>query len=650
MTSDFTALDRSPMVLHVRNTSATGSSEQDGSYPRPQLVRPGWLDLGGIWEFEFDDADKGRDHGWVNGQEPFSRSITVPFPPESPASGIGDSGFHHVMWYRRSVTADEVAAIGHRPGRRLLLHFGAVDYRADVWVTGQHIVHHEGGHTPFSAEIPDASAGFEIVVRVEDDPRDLAQPRGKQDWAEQRHVVWYDRTSGIWQPVWIESVPHQHITHVAWRPSVAEAQAVLSIELAERPHPGTRLRVAIRAGDEVLADQSVSLTEPHSVVVVSVGALRNGQALEDYVWSPERPTLMDASLELEVPGQDQDAVASYLGFRDIGEGGGRFLLNDRPYEIRGVLSQGYWAESHLAAPSYGALRDEVELIKALGFTTVRVHQKIEDPRFLYWTDRLGVLVWEEMPSAYEFSATASVRLVNEWSEVVRRDISHPSVVVWVPCNESWGVQHLATNACQQDLVRALYHLTKGLDDTRLVISNDGWEHTRSDLLTVHDYENDAVRLLASYGTPESIRQSLDGIAPSGRRMLVGTAEEQAYTAAKPVVLSEFGGVSIEPTGSGTWGYRLVKSHDHLEEHLVGLFAAARESSGLAGWCYTQLTDTAQETNGLADENRVPKLPAERIRTMVEGGGYTPAEPIFARDDNVRIAVTQPAIGRASHSS
>jgi len=610
----------------MRDDPATPTSEQDGSYPRPQLVRPGWLDLAGVWEFEFDDEDRGRDSGWVTRAEPFSRSITVPFPPESPASGIGDTGFHRVMWYRRSVSADEVATAGHEPGRRLLLHFGAVDYRADVWVSGHHVAHHEGGHTPFSAEVPDAAAGFDIVVRVEDDPHDLAQPRGKQDWEEQRHVVWYDRTSGIWQPAWIESVPPQHVAHLAWLPSVADAQATLSIELAERPRAGTRVRIALRAGDEMLADQSVSLTETHSSVVVSIASLRNGQALEDYLWCPERPTLIDATLELEVPGQARDVVGSYLGFRDVGEEGGRFLLNDRPYEIRGVLSQGYWRDSHLAAPHHDALRAEVELIKSLGFTTVRVHQKIEDPRFLYWTDRLGVLVWEEMPSAYEFSATAAARLVAEWTEVVRRDSSHPSVVVWVPFNESWGVQHIATNARQQDLVRSLYHLTKGLDHTRLVISNDGWEHTRSDLLTIHDYENDAVRLLASYGTPEAIRQSLEGIAPSGRRMLIGTEEERAYTAAKPVVLSEFGGVSIEPTGNGTWGYRHVDSHDHFEEHLVGLFAAARESEGLAGWCYTQLTDTAQETNGLADENRIPKLPAGRIRAIVEGGDYVPPKP------------------------
>jgi hypothetical protein len=234
-----------------------------------------------------------------------------------------------------------------------------------------------------------------------------------------------------------------------------------------------------------------------------------------------------------------------------------------------------------------------------------------------------------MPSTYEFSATATARLVDEWTRVIRRDGSHPSVVVWVPFNESWGVQHVADDPQQQELVRAVYHLTKSLDPTRLVVSNDGWEHTRSDLLTVHDYENDVVRLVASYGTPQGVRHSLSGVAPNGRRILIGTPDEQSYTAAKPVILSEFGGVSLEPRGNGSWGYELVESHDDLDRHLLALFAAVRASKGLAGWCYTQLTDTAQETNGLADQNRVSKLPAERIRALVEGGDYMRTMPMFA---------------------
>lgn len=606
----------------MRVEPSVAPSEQDGRYPRPQLVRPRWTDLGGVWEFDYDDDDRGLADGWTTGHR-LTRTIVVPFPPESPASGIGDTGYHRVLWYRRTITERDIEGAGHTPGRALLLHFGAVDYRADVWVNGAHLIHHEGGHTPFTVTVPEPADGFEIVVRVEDDPHDLGQPRGKQDWAEQRHVVWYDRTSGIWQPVWLESVPRTHVSHLEWHPNVGRGETELSIELSARPLPGTRLRVVVHRGAEILAEQTVTLRETRTRTVIAIEALRNGQALEDMLWSPERPTLIDASIELVVPGSDDDVIGSYLGFREVGEAGGRFLLNDRPYEIRGVLSQGYWPGTHLAAPEPDALRAEVELIRELGFTTVRVHQKIEDPRFLFWADRLGLLVWEEMPSAYEFSATASSRLIAEWTEVIRRDSSHPSIVVWVPFNESWGVQQIASNTAQQELVRTMFHLTKALDSTRLVVSNDGWEHTYSDLLTFHDYENDAVTLLASYGTADAVRACLNGIAPSGRRMLVGTAEERALIAARPAVLSEFGGVSIEPVHDGSWGYRLVESNEQFEQHLIGLFAAARGTESLAGWCYTQLTDTAQETNGLTDEHRNPKLPANRIRAIVLGEEHTP---------------------------
>jgi beta-galactosidase/beta-glucuronidase len=597
--------------------------------PRAQLVRAHWAELGGTWQFEYDDLNRGLDEGWMSRHE-LSRTIEVPFPPESPASGIGDTGYHRLMWYRRVVSSAEIAAAGHASDRQLMLHFGAVDYRADVWVNGTHVASHEGGHTPFSATVRKPGNEFEIVVRVEDDPRDLGQPRGKQDWQEQAHVVWYDRTSGIWQPVWLESVPKQHVAHLTWRPDVVRASVGLSLELADRPIAGTRATVVLRLGDRVLAEQTFAVTEPRGDTVIAVEALRNGQDLQHYLWSPECPTLVDATIELEVPGNSTDVITSYFGFRDVGAADGRFMLNGRPYEIRAVLAQGFWPQSHLAAPSADALRAEVELIRELGFTTVRMHQKIEDPRFLYWADRLGLLVWEELPSAYEFSAVASTRLTSELTEVIRRDSSHPSVVVWVPFNESWGVQHVASDPQQQQLVRALYHYTKSLDPTRLVISNDGWEHIQSDLLTIHDYENDAEKLRATYGTSERVRLCLDGLAPNGRRVLIGMEHERAYTAARPVVLTEFGGVSIRHADEDDWGYELVDSHHHLERHLEGLFAVVHGTESLAGWCYTQLTDTAQETNGLTDQHRVPKLPAGRIHAIVQGGDYrpVPAEPQF----------------------
>ena len=352
--------------------------------------------------------------------------------------------------------------------------------------------------------------------------------------------------------------------------------------------------------------------------MIGIPALGTEQGWDELLWRPDRPVLIDARIEL-IAGETTDVVTSYLGLRWVETVGGEFLVNGRPCAIRGVLSQGYWPQSHLAAPSADALRAEVELIQELGFNTARLHQKVEDPRLLYWADRLGLLVWTELPSAFQHSDAAVTRLTREWADVIRRDSSHPSVVAWVPLNESWAVRQIAVDARQQAFARTLYHLTKALDGTRPVISNDGWEHTQSDLLTLHDYENDHEKLTARYGTPEAVAAALVGIAPFGKRVLVGTEAEAAATASAPAVLSEFGGVSFTPDLEvDAWGYRLVGTPDDLDRHLSGIFGALNASTGLAGWVYTQLTDTVQETNGLADENRVPKLPAARIREIVRG--------------------------------
>ncbi|GAA1980422.1 glycoside hydrolase family 2 TIM barrel-domain containing protein [Microbacterium pumilum] len=592
------------------------ATAQDGSYPRPQLVRPQWFDLGGAWDFAFDeDVRAGAATGIP---DEFPTTIIVPYPPESPLSGINDTGYHGIVWYRRSIAEADLENAGHAEGRTLLLHFGAVDYRADVWIGGRHAASHEGGHTPFSVEVPAFDGEVDIVVRAEDDPHDLTQPRGKQDWELEPHAIWYHRTTGIWQPVWLESVPQQHLTRVAWRPDIRDSSVRLTLELGGKPTDGTRANVTLQLGAVQLADVSVAVADAREEITISIPAVRNGEQYDHLLWSPEHPNLIDARIELVDP-DGSDVVASYFGLRSVGTAGGRFLLNGRPYPIAGVLSQGYWPQSHLASPTAAALRTEVELIKALGFTTARLHQKIEDPRLLYWADRLGLLVWTEMPSAIEFSDATVTRVTREWTDVIRRDSSHPCVVAWVPLNESWSVRYIAVDVRQQNFARSLYRLTRALDDTRLVISNDGWEHTRSDLFTIHDYENDRDRLQARYETPDAIAATVDGISTNGHAMLVGTAAESAVTASAPVVLSEFGGVSFAPDdGSNAWGYRLVQSPADLDRHLSGLFAALHASSALAGWVYTQLTDTVQETNGLTDENRVPKLPAARIRAIVRG--------------------------------
>ncbi|MEU0582977.1 sugar-binding domain-containing protein [Streptomyces sp. NPDC006132] len=612
----------------------------DGLHPRPQLRRAAWTDLGGAWGFAHDDADAGRDAGWHRDPAPFDRTITVPFPPESAASGIHDTAYHPVVWYRRTLrlSADDLH------GDRVLLHFGAVDYRASVWVDGTHVGDHEGGMTPFSFDVTAAlTAGADehtVVVRAEDLPWDAEQPRGKQDWQDSPHVIWYHRTTGIWQPVWLEVVPGTHVAELCWTSDIDGASVRLESLLRRPVRRGDGrlvMRVGLRLGTELLAEQSAVVTDDRVVMDIALPALRNGQDRDRLLWSPHSPTLVDADIVLldrDADGVERpvDEVASYLGIRTAEVADGRFLLNGRPYYLRMVLEQGYWPESHLAAPDAGALRREVELIKELGFNGARVHQKVEDPRFLHWCDRLGLLVWGEMAGAFAFGPEAVRRLTTEWMDVVRRDRGHPSVVSWVPFNESWGVQDIAGSPAQRAFVEGVVQLTRALDPSRPVISNDGWEMTDSDMWTIHDYAGTGRELGARYGTAGAVEAMLTDGRPGGRRVVLDP-DASDPRGGRPVLLTEFGGLSYRPEGEEWFGYSTVTSPAELRSRLDELFRAVTDSPELAGFCYTQLTDTEQETNGLLTAERRAKLPVEEIRRMV--GRPSAAMPTEALDRHRR---------------
>lgn len=589
------------------------ASQQDGTYPRPQLIRSRWIELGGEWDFGFGD-----DPVEAASCALFDRVITVPYPPESSASGIGDTGFHHVAWYRRSFGVAEIHGAGYwDDDSRILLHFGAVDWAADVWVNEIHVGHHDGGQSPFSFDVTNyvnALGENWLVVRAVDDPHDVSIPRGKQDWREQPHVIWYHRTTGIWQPVWLEAVAPIHVADVAWESDVPASRVSLEVTLNRRPTAATWARVRLSIEGELLAETHVHLLDQHTDITMSIARQKNGQQHEELLWSPDHPRLIDALIVIEQDGSVIDAVSSYFGLRSVRTGGREFLLNDHPFYLRSVLSQNYWPESHLAAPSAAALRREVELIKELGFNCARVHQKAEDPRFLFWADRLGLLIWGETASAYEFNARAVAVLTAEWIDLVRRDRSHPSIVAWVPLNESWGVQHISHDGRQRAFSRAITDLTRALDSSRPVVSNDGWEHTSSDIWTIHDYESDPDTLTRRYESVEAVSELLEGFGPAGRRMSAGQDDR-----GQPVMLTEFGGVSYpRDSVDGSWGYSTANSAEQFESQVSELLRAALSSSALSGFCYTQLTDTGQETNGLLFADRTPKVPTAGIRKAILG--------------------------------
>jgi hypothetical protein len=604
------------------------ASEQDGTYPRPLLCRPGWQSLDGAWEFGYDDADTGERDGWFapGAAAGFDRTITVPFPPEAPASGVGETAPHRVVWYRRGIPHEVLAAA---PGTRTHVHFGAVDHRARVWLDGRLVAEHTGGQTPFTADVTDALLpGAEehvLVVRAEDDPESLVQPRGKQDWQPRPHAVWYERTTGIWQSVWAENVPAQHIADLAWTPDPAHGVRA-EITLARPPAGPVAVDVVISLGERVLAESSTVLRTARGRFDVPIPALRNGIDREDLLWRPERPTLLDARVTLRDPaGSDVlDAVGSYVGVRSAGVGGGRFLLNDRPYFVRSVLDQGYRPQTLLANRGTEELRREVELIKAMGFNAVRVHQKAEDPRFLYWADRLGLLVWGETAAAYEFGADAVELLTREWLELVRRDRSHPSIVTWVPINESWGASDIPADPAQRHYSIALANLTRAVDPSRPVMSNEGWEHTDSDILGVHDYSADPEVLTRRYGDADAFAEVLAGPGPQGRVLAVTERQLERYAAGEaPLMVTEFGGLSLR-ADEGDFTYTRTSSDTQYAALLGDLFAALRSGTAVAGFCYTQFMDTAQETNGLLFSDGSPKLPIEVIRRIVTGEKEEPA--------------------------
>lgn len=593
--------------MHKENANTLTASTEE--HPRPQLRRTFWYSLNGPWDFHIDAQSL---HEGPTGVQ-WNCEIIVPFSPETKASTVDHPGFYSVVWYRRSCFIHEL-----QPGERILLHFEAVDYRATVWVNGIKVCEHEGGYTPFSADITAALTSRlkaqEIIVRAQDDPADLAKPRGKQDWRLRPHSIWYPRTTGIWQAVWIERVPAVRINSLSWGSDLARWE--INFHARIEGSVGRNLTLALK----LMREHIVLATDTYQVVAGEVhrSIALSDPGIDDYrndlLWSPSSPTLIDAFLELrDEHGAVIDSVQSYTAIRSIGVQGDRVILNNRPLLLRLVLDQGYWPDTGSTAPSDQALLHDVLLAKVLGFNGVRKHQKIECQRYLYWADRMGLLVWEEMPSAYRYTTTSIERLTSQWTEVIRRDCSHPCIIAWVPFNESWGVPDLADSPAQRHYVQALYHLTKSLDSSRPVIGNDGWESVATDIIGIHDYDDQPERIGKRYGINDIEVQLFKRERPGGRMLFVG--EDKAWN--HPIVLTEFGGIALG-TEDGIWGYSRTNTSSEFLRRYNALLETVRNLPALAGFCYTQFTDTYQEANGLLYADRTPKASFEEIAKATTG--------------------------------
>lgn len=575
-------------------------------YPRPQFVRPDWESLNGAWTFAFDDKNRGEAEGWFD-QFPAGQSITVPFSYESPASGIGDEAFHPVVWYRRAFSPRRES------GKRVCLHFEGSDYITKVWVNGRCAGCHTGGYTRFTFDITDLLAEGEntLTVRVED-TNVLEQPRGKQRWKKQNFGCWYIQTTGIWKTVWLEYRPETHLEKVKMTPVLSEQALDLEWKVAAAEYgPDLTLKAEISFAGIIVNSAVLPVLAPRGrarLDVFSVDAFEWGIK----TWSPEHPDLYDIKFTLKQGDSTTDEVGSYFGMRDIRIEKGNVLLNGVPLYQRLILDQGYWKDSHLTPPDEAALIEDIDKVMELGYNGVRKHQKIEDCRFAYWCDVKGLLLWCEMPYAYQFGDNTVAAFTEQWLEVVDQHYNHPSIITWTPFNESWGVPNIKTNREQQRFTEGIYHLTKSIDAMRPVIVNDGWEHTISDIITLHDYEENGALFFERYSKYHA--EIMDcRVYHSGFKSAM--AEGYEYSG-QPVLISEYGGAAFSGGEAGAWGYGdTVETEEAFIRRIDDMTTAIKELPYACGFCYTQVTDVQQEINGLMDIDRNFKADVKAIREI-----------------------------------
>ncbi|MCO5223743.1 MAG: hypothetical protein M9953_00190 [Thermomicrobiales bacterium] len=576
--------------------------------PNPQFARENWTDLCGPWRFRYDDDDRGLSERWQDTHFDESVVIIVPYPPESAMSGIDDPSFHPVVWYQRELPVIEYPATD-----MALIRFGAVDYQAKVWVNGVLVATHTGGSSPFTVEVPATwlagDAPATMTLRVFDSPVDLEQPRGKQSWTEKPDAIFYKRTTGIWQPVWLETVPPVYVDYIRWNYVADVALLDWYLELSRTPTESVDLTLRIDLPDGQHLESSVPVDGRFSSGGIDLSGV---ESLSEVLWSPSSPTLLPTIVSTS----SGDVVHGYIGLRDLRLDREGFRINGERHWMRMVLSQGYFPQSLYASPSTQAARDEVELTLALGFNGARLHQKAEDPRYLYWADKKGLLLWGEIGAAYVWSDRAIERLTNEWRELVRRDINHPSIIAWVPFNESWGIAEVAAERRQQSGVRSLYALTNAIDGTRPVIGNDGWEHVISDIYSLHDYNWNAEELRGEYAVGRSNTDIARTFHTASKSAIVG---DDFDADSKPIMITEYGGVSFAPSEGDEWyGYGKVGNHEEFAAKYAEINRSLHDSEELIGVCYTQLTDTEQEINGLLYEDRSPKLPLDQLAAITRG--------------------------------
>ena len=571
-------------------------------HPNPQWERETWKNLNGPWEFEFDFGCSAVERRlWE--KERFDREILVPFCPESRLSGIGYTDFISGVAYRRNFELSQEELSG-----RVLLHFGAVDYEASVYVNGTLVGSHKGGYTSFCFDITKhvAPGPNTLFVAVKDDVRSGLQPKGKQAHLYASSGCDYTRTTGIWQTVWLEFVPERHIQSAKYYPDPANGKVTVTGLVQGQ---GT-LQLTALWEDKPVGEAALSVEDGFFTAQLDLS--------ETHLWEPGKGGLYTLLLTF-----GEDRVKSYFGLRTAKFQGRKFLLNGKSLFQRFVLDQGFYPDGIYTAPTEEDLVKDIQLSFAAGFNGARLHEKVFEARFLYHCDRLGYLVWGEYPNwgldhAHPLSTET---YLNQWSEAVERDFNHPAIIGWCPFNETWGYrEEREKNA----LLTSLYKLTKRLDPTRPCIDSSGNYRILSEVYDIHDYDQDTQSFQARWdGLTDRIRET-GGVIPAEDPFFNSAPEGPSGRAPffnqpydnQPIFVSECGGIRWPDDTVEGWGYgNAPATPEEFFARYKGLTEALLNNPEIFGFCYTQLYDVEQEVNGLYTYGRAQKFDISLIRKI-----------------------------------
>lgn len=561
-------------------------------YPRPQMVRDKWMNLNGWWEFEIDHGNSGKERRFFE-REKLDSKILVPFCPESKLSGVEYKDFMAAVWYRREFTVPEDWF-----AQRIILHFGAVDYDTEVWVNGKSVGTHRGGYTSFSFDITDfVRKGTNVLtVCAQDDVRSGLQPRGKQSSLYYSHNCDYTRTTGIWQTVWLECVPHTYIESFQLTPDVENGRVHLEVSFEGDTRDCVLVAEARYDSDEMGCN---------TALITGNRAFLSIDLVDIFLWGPGQPNLYDLKLYIQKGNTIVDEVSSYFGMRSVTWDNKAVYINGKPVFMRLVLDQGFYPDGIYTAPTDEDLKRDIEISMDLGFNGARLHEKIFEPRFLYWADKMGYLVWGEHAN-WGLDITTPMgleRFLPEWLEALKRDYNHPSIIGWCPFNETWDLDGKKQD---DEVLRIVYLATKAIDKSRPVIDTSGNYHVVTDIFDIHSYEQD-VEKFASFFEPMK----------SGGEVYVTFPDRQKYEG-QAYFVSEYGGIWWNPgqTDDKGWGYgNRPKSEEEFIQRYKGLTEALLNNPRICGFCYTQLYDIEQEVNGLYTYDRKPKFDPEIIRNI-----------------------------------